>query len=62
MKDRSPTRSSAGGTEVAGAQVAGVGALVHLDAGVGPQALVELAVAHVDGHDGRGAPLEERSP
>ena len=35
--------------EVAGRQVADVGALVHLDAVVGPQALVELAVADVDG-------------
>ena len=59
MNDRSATTRSAGVAEVAGRQVADVGALADLDAGVGAQPLVQLAVADVDGHHRGRAPLEE---
>ena len=59
MNDRSATTRSTGAAEAAGVEVADVGALAHRDPGVGPEPLVELAVADVDGHDLGGAALQQ---
>ena len=60
MNDRSATTTSAGAPRSPGARSRTFGALADLDPRVGPQPLVELAVADVDGHD-RGRPALEQA-
>ena len=59
MNDRSATTRANGAPRSPGVEVADVGALADLDPGVGPQPLVQLAVADVDRHHPGGAPLEQ---